>query len=560
MCGRFLFMKLRLKTVLAFVVLFAAIGQVAPQARLPFEKPTEPFAIKRGSSFEVSGSDPANALLPNGERPSKIAAEFLEAEELIRKQHINGRELTYKAMTSSILDGALKTLDPHSDFYDADEWREFLEEEESTYAGIGATIATYTRNGVDSTYVLATFAGSAAAGAKFKYGDRFININGTDVSEMESDDVRELLRGAAGTTLKVTVERAATGKLDAFYLRRGMIPQPSVPDAYILRPTVGYIAMTEGFTLTTGREFDDAVRKLNQQGMKSLILDLRGNGGGIVDQSIKVAERFLPRGTTVLTQKGRSRIDNRVWKANPLIQLTIPVVLLVDEDTASASEIVAGALQDRDRALIVGTRTFGKGLVQSVFDLPGGTGVTLTSARYLTPSGRSIQRDYSSVGNYDYYKHSTQAASIDRPFVETRTLTNRKVFGGDGILPDEIVERPALSDVQLRLLEPMFFFARDLVNGKIANLSTDAALADARATSLAFAKFALANPTFSISKADTEREAAFLANRLRYEIVLSQNGVTMADRVLIEDDIQAAKAVSSLPRAAELARVSSTYK
>lgn len=553
-------MKLRLNTVLALVALLASVGQVAAQARSPFDKPAEPFAIKRGSSFEISGSDPANALLPTGERPSRIAAEFFEAEELIRKQHIDGKKLTYKAMTSSILDGALKALDPHSDFYDADEWREFLEEEESTYAGIGATIATYTRNGVDSTYVLGTFTGSAAAGAKFKYGDRFININGTDVSEMESDDVREFLRGAAGTTLKVTVERAATGKLESYLLRRGMIPQPSVPDAYILRPTVGYIAMTEGFTLTTGREFDDAVRKLNQQGMKSLVIDLRGNGGGIVDQSIKVAERFLPRGTTVLTQKGRSRIDNRVWKANPLIQLTLPVVLLVDEDTASASEIVAGALQDRDRALIVGTRTFGKGLVQSVFDLPGGTGVTLTSARYLTPSGRSIQRDYSSVGNYDYYKHSTQAAAIDRPFVETRTLTNRKVFGGDGILPDEVVERPALTDVQLRLLEPMFFFTKDLVNGRIAGFDAEAALADSRYASAAFGKYVATNVGFGISRADVEHEAAFLANRLKYEIVLSQNGVTLAERVLLEDDIQAAKAVSSLPRAAELAHVSSKIK
>lgn len=553
-------MKLRLNTVLASIALFAAVTSVPAQARLPFDKPAEPFSITRGSSFDISGSDPANAIMPNGERPSKIAAEFFEAEELIRKQHIDGKQLTYKAMTSSILDGALKTLDPHSDFYDSDEWREFLEEEESTYAGIGATIATYTRNGVDSTYILGTFASSAAAGAQFKYGDRFINVNGTDVSEMESDDVRELLRGAAGTTLKVTVERAATGKLEAFYLRRGMIAQPSVPDAYILRPTVGYIAMTEGFTMTTGREFDDAVRKLSQQGMRSLVIDLRGNGGGIVDQSIKVAERFLPRGTTLLTQKGRSRIDNRVWKANPLVQLTIPVVLLVNEDTASASEIVAGALQDRDRALIVGTRTFGKGLVQSVFDLPGGTGVTLTSARYLTPSGRSIQRDYSSIGNYDYYKHSTQAAGIDRPFVETRTLTNRKVFGGDGILPDEVVERPALNDTQLKLLEPMFFFAKDLVNGRIFGLSTETALADARATSAAFAKFVVANRDFGIKPSEVESEATFLVNRIKYELVLSQQGVTFAERVLLEDDVQAAKAVSSLPRAAELARVSSRIK
>ncbi|HMT07684.1 MAG TPA: S41 family peptidase [Pyrinomonadaceae bacterium] len=553
-------MKLRSRLFHSSIALFCVASSLTAQARFPFDKPVEPFSISRGTFFEVSGSDPANALLPNGERPSKIATEILEAEELIRKQHIDGKKVTFQSMTRSALVGALKSLDPHSDFYDADEWREFLEEEESTYAGIGTTIATYTRNGVDSTYILGTFAGTAAAGAKFKYGDRFMNINGTDVSEMESDDVRELLRGAPGTTLKVTVERAATGKLEAFYLRRGTIPQPSIPDAYIVRPTVGYVAMTEGFTHTTGREFDDAVRKLTTQGMKSLVIDLRGNGGGIVDQSIKVAERFLPRGTTILTQKGRSRIDNKVWKSNVVNQLNIPVVLLVDEDTASASEIVAGALQDRDRALIVGTRTFGKGLVQSVMDLPGNTGMTLTSARYLTPSGRSIQRDYTSVGHYDYYKHSTQTAAIDRPFVETRTVTNRKVFGGDGIQPDEIVERPALTDAQVALQEPMFFFARDVVNGRVAGLDVEIALADTRALSVAFVKFMAANRGFNIANNVVEKESAFLANRLKYEIVLSQFGVTAADRVLLEDDVQAAKAVASLPRAAELARVSSSIK
>lgn len=557
-------MKLRSKLLHSSIAVLCVISNVTSnieaQARSPFDKPIEPFSISRGTSFEVSGSDPANALLPNGERPSKIASEFLEAEELIRKQHIDGRKATFQSMTRSALVGALKSLDPHSDFYDAEEWREFLDEEESTYAGIGATIAAYTRNGVDSTYVLAVFSGTAAAGAKLKYGDRFVDINGKDVSTMASDDVRELLRGASGTTLRVTVERAATGKLEAFYLRRGMIPQPSVPDAYILRPTVGYIALTEGFTLTTGREFDEAVRKLTGQGMKSLIIDLRGNGGGIVEQSIKVAERFLPRGTTILTQKGRSRIDNKIWRSNAGDQLDIPVVLLVNEDTASASEIVAGALQDRDRALIVGNRTFGKGLVQSVLDLPGDTGMTLTSARYLTPSGRSIQRDYSSIGLYDYYKHSTQAAAIDRPFVETRTLTNRKVFGGDGILPDEVVDRPELTKSQTALLEPTFFFARELANGRIAGLSVVSALSDTRLMSAEFAKFVATNRSFNISATVVDQESVFLANRLRYEIVLSQNGVTAADRILLEDDSQAAKATALLPRAAELARLSNKIK
>ncbi len=143
-------------------------------------------------------------------------------------------------------------------------------------------------------------------------------------------------------------------------------------------------------------------------GMKSLILDLRGNGGGIVDQAVKVAEKFLPAGTLILTQRGRSRIDNRVWKSKNTNPEQMPLVVLVNEDTASASEIVAGAFQDDDRAMIVGEKTFGKGLVQSVIDLPGRTGLTLTTARYVTPSGRSIQRDYSKIDLYDYYNHKTR--------------------------------------------------------------------------------------------------------------------------------------------------------
>jgi carboxyl-terminal processing protease len=263
--------------------------------------------------------------------------------------------------------------------------------------------------------------------------------------------------------MRLTVERASNNRVETVEMRRGRVPQPSIPDAYILRPGIGYIDLSEGFNYTTYTELDTAVQDLKRSGMRSLILDLRGNGGGIVNQAVKVAERFLPSGTLILTQQGRARIDNRTWRsANPRAE-TMPLVVLVDENTASASEIVAGAFQDDDRALIVGDKTFGKGLVQGVIDLPGGTGLTLTAARYLTPSGRSIQRDYSKIDLYDYFNHKTPAADIDNPYFEARTATNRPVFGGDGIEPDEVIKSDTLSNVQVGLLDTIFAFSREAV-------------------------------------------------------------------------------------------------
>lgn len=544
----------RIRTFASLLLVVSAVTNALGQPRLPFEKPIEPFSISSGKLFDASGG----SREAESQKQSGISAEILEAEEIIRRNHVSGRSISYESMTRSSLDGALKVLDPHSSFYDPVEWKDLLNEEESGYTGIGATIATFVKDGVSSTYVLSTSPGSAAAGAKLKYGDKFVEINGTDVSEKESTDVRDFLRGAEGSTLKITVERASTLQRESYLLRRKLIAQPSIPDSYILRPGIGYIALTEGFTFTTSTEFNLALKKLKQQGMTSLIVDVRGNGGGIVDQSVKVAEKFLPSGTVIASQRGRSRLDTRVWRSSELSPEKMPMVLLVDGDTASASEIFAGAMQDRDRALIVGSRTFGKGLVQSVLDLPNGTGMTLTSARYLTPSGRSIQRDYSKVGLYDYFNHTEQVAEIDRPFFEARTVTNRRVLGGDGILPDEVVADADLSVRQQRLIDPVFFFVRDLACGRIDGLS----LEKIERTQLlsAFSSYVTKNRHFRLAATDVSQERDFLRVRLDYEIELRTSGSILAQRVLIQDDLQAAKAVESLPNAAELARLASKRK
>ena len=547
-----------------------AYGQTAAQLNLPLNSPPDPFNLKRGSTFSASGGSPQayNESSETVTKTSQIAADIREAEELIGRNFIDSGKVTNGILTKSALTGALRSLDPHSNFFDRSEWKDLLDEQRSGYTGIGATIANFEKGGVTDTFVLSTFPGSPAFKAQLRYGDKLVAIDGEKMTGKSSDVVRDHIRGANGTVVRLTVERADSAHIEALQIRRNRVPQPSIPDAYILRPGVGYIALSEGFNYTTGEELDAAMQGLKRGGMRSLVLDLRGNGGGIVDQAVKVAEKFLPVGTLILTQHGRTRIDNRVWKSANLAAETMPLVVLVNEDTASASEIVAGAFQDNDRALIVGGKTFGKGLVQSVIDLPSSTGLTLTTARYLTPSGRSIQRDYSNINLYDYYNHTGQTAAVAGAYFEARTITDRRVFGGDGILPDESIKTDDLTAVQASLLDPLFFFAREVVSGRIAGQESYRAASVSfgqritpgnfpfnQKLSAAFQNYLKANTAWKIDDKTLQNQAAFIRLRLRYNIVTASYGSVSADQILIEDDPQVAKAVETLPRASQLAQL-----
>ena len=557
---------------IAYLLLLVSIacGQAAAQLKTPLNAPPEPFSLKRGSTFSASGGSLVAGAESNetSSKTSRIAADIREAEEIIGHNFVDSRKVSGNDMTKAALTGALRVLDPHSNFFDQAEWKDLLDEQRSGYTGIGATIANFERSGVIDTFVLSTFPGSPAFKAQLRYGDKVVAINGEKMMGKSSDVVRDKIRGANGTTLRLTVEHAETNRVETLEIRRNRVPQPSIPDAYILRPGIGYIALSEGFNYTTGEELEAVMRDLKRGGMRSLVLDLRGNGGGIVDQAVKVAEKFLPAGTLILTQRGRTRIDNRVWKSANTTAETMPLVVLVNEDTASASEIVAGAFQDNDRAMIVGEKTFGKGLVQSVIDLPSSTGLTLTTARYLTPSGRSIQRDYSKIDLYDYYNHTGPTAAVAGAYFEARTITDRKVYGGDGILPDENIKAEALTAAQAALLDPLFFFAREVVSGRIAGQESYRATPDSfgkrvtpsdlpfnNALSAAFQNYVKTNTTWKIDDKTLQTQAAFIKLRLRYNIVMASFGSVSADQVLIEDDSQVAKAVETLPRSAQLAQL-----
>jgi carboxyl-terminal processing protease len=509
-----------------------------------------------------------------------IERDFEEALKVVQEQYVDGQKLVYNDIFKSSIIGMLRSLDPHSNYYDRQEYDELKTDQRSEYFGIGASIQNYVRGEQADTYITATFDRSPAARAGLRFGDRIVEVDGVPMTGKSSLDVRDKIRGPRGSEVRLTLERAGDKRIEKIDITRDVVPQPSIPDAYMLKPGVGYIDMTRGFNYTTTDELVDALDALHAKGMKSLVLDLRNNPGGFLDQAIHVAEVFLKSGQRILTQKGRNGLrDNTYESRNSNPDLT-PLVILINESTASASEIVAGAMQDHDRALIVGQTSFGKGLVQSIIPLEGGGGLTLTSAKYFTPSGRLIQRDYSNGGFYDYYTHGglthdQKQAAKAAPGQEKRTDTGRAVYGGGGISPDEQVDARTVNLTQRRLLSPTFLFVRELVNGRVKGFESSRLLAgidfrsEPQIDSLrisdplfkVFKDFALSDPSFNLTSAQIDRYRSFVELELRFHIATANYGRVVADRVFImTDDPQVAKAVDVLPKARDLAMGSTNFK
>jgi len=504
-------------------------------------------------------------------KTAEVERDFEEALKVVQEQYIDGRKLNYNDAFKSSIIGMLRSLDPHSNYYDRDEFEELKTDQRSEYYGIGASIQNYVYGDQVDTYITATFYGSPAQRAQLRYGDRILEVDGVKMSGKASIEVRDKIRGPRGTVVKLTLERAADKRIQTLDIARDAVPQPSIPDAYMLKPGVGYIDMTRGFNYTTTDELLDQLTKLHARGMTSLVLDLRNNPGGFLDQAIHVAEVFLRNGQLILTQKGRNGFRDNTYESRNNSPDMTPLVILINENTASASEIVAGAMQDHDRAVIVGQTSFGKGLVQSIIPLEYGAGLTLTSAKYYTPSGRLIQRDYSNGGFYDYYTHG---AGVGRPTEpakpagpESKTDTGRAVYGGGGISPDESVSARTTNLTQRRLLSPMFAFSREFVNGRIRGFETNRAAridfehelepSELRITDAifkAYRDFVSSDPNYKTTAAVVDRYRPFVEMELRFNLVTAAYGRVMGDRVFITtDDPQVSKAVDVVPKARDLA-------
>lgn len=503
-----------------------------------------------------------------------IEEDVAEAMSLIESNYVE-KNLDYNELMKSTIDSMLHTLDPHSNYFDAKEFEQFRTDQSSRYFGIGATIGDLSDadGNVIATYIKATFDGAPANRAGLRYGDKIVEVNGVSMLGKPFSEVRTFLRGPRGTVAKMVVERYGTGKREAVEIIRDAVSQPSISEAYMIRPGVGYIAMTGGFNQTTFAEFRQAMETLKSQGMTQLVLDLRNNGGGLVNQAYFVANTFLAKGQTIFTQKGRLEGTADTYPSTNSTPDETTLVLLVNRNSASASEILAGALQDHDRALIVGENTFGKGLVQNPFQLEYGSMLLLTIAKYETPSGRLIQRDYSDGNLYSYYtKGGTYREEIpqSKPTgAESRTDSGRVVYGGAGITPDEVVKPRILSDesvrIQPKLINPIFAFSLDLAYGKIPGFETykadnpikfdyDIKANDFKITENVFQAFkSYAVQKYKISPAMIDKEREFVERNIRTELVTAAYGSQTSFQVFNEYDNQLLRAIELMPRAKQLA-------
>src|SRR5258707_8519959 len=395
----------------------------------------------------------------------KIENDYREAISTVEQKCAG--EIDYEKATQAAIQGMLCSVDPHSVYFPSAEFKKLKEDQSSSFYGIGVQILRHD----DGVYVQSVVEGTPAARAGLRYGDRIIEVDGKDARDWSSEEVSKNVRGGRGEPVQLKVERAGEEVAVNFKIVRDSVPLPSIRNAFMISTGTGYVGLVGGFQHTTDDELRESIATLRKDGMRQMILDLRNNPGGLLDQAIDVSSEFLPRDKVIVSVKGRSEYhEPAVYKSGGSNPEDVPLVVLINRNTASASEIVAGAIQDHGRGLIVGETSFGKGLVQHVFQLPFNTGLTLTTARYYTPYGRSLQRDYSSGSLYDYYvrhdqndnqqpiqpgqpspneaapPHSSNAPAF-------RTAAGRIFYGGGGITPD-IEARPlTATPVRARVIE-----------------------------------------------------------------------------------------------------------
>jgi len=529
-----------------------------------------------------------NGLSATGKTNSYHASDEIEKDYNEAISTITGNysgDIDYEKATQAAIQGMLSTLDPHSAYFPFSEFRKLKEDQDSRFYGIGVTIVQH-RDGV---YIQSAVEGTPAAKIGLKYGDKILEVDGKDARDWTSEQVSKNVRGGLGEPVTIKVDRAGSQAPLYFTIVRDSVPLPTIRNAYIIRPGTGYIGLTGGFQRSSDDELHQAIKRLDEQGMRQLILDLRGNPGGLLDQAIDVASEFLPRGQVVVSVKGRTEYsDPVVYKSSGSDPASVPLVVLINRNTASASEIVAGAIQDHGRGLIVGETSFGKGLVQRIFQLPFNTGLTLTTARYYTPYGRSLQRDYSSGSLYDYYTrhdpseiepqpsaspgnlNSPLALASPTPHPQTgpavKTAAGRVFYGGGGITPDIEVKESANTPGRFRIAEAAFHFTRQLASGVLPGLEsykvdkvqygknarpTDFPITDRLLE--AFRLYVRNQPELQVTPAQVDEELEYSKLRLRQEIITAAFSNDAGARVLLDSDTQVLKALDALPDAKRLA-------
>lgn len=453
--------------------------------------------------------------------------------------------------------GMLSRLDPHTAFLEPEDFSAMREKQHGSFFGLGIQI----QKRMGRITVIAPMEGTPAFKLGIRAGDVITHVEDEEIKEdVTTDEVVRKLRGPKGSQVTITIRRAGIDEPLKMTITRAEIPTYSVRYAFLLTPEVGYILLAD-FTHTSSRELKNAIERLEKQGMKRLLLDLRGNPGGVLEQSVDVADVFLERGSKIVYTRGRTGSSAQDYLApGDGYHFDKPLVVLVSRGSASASEIVAGAIQDHDRGLIVGQRTWGKGLVQSVYTLPYGAGLALTTAKYYTPSGRWIQRDFTDLLAYvnpdeDSAPEETEATKKEGEVFYTDA--GRTVYAAGGISPDVMVKNNRDSKLLSQLLArnvPFNFAVNWLV--KHPDVGRDVVVTPAiREEFFRFAettaKFSAADELRRLYAEDPNRELVDLA--IRVELVNAKHGLEAGWAVRATGDSQIQKALTLFGEAERVA-------
>ena len=455
-----------------------------------------------------------------------------------------------KAIYNGAIPSMLHTLDPHSNFFDPKQFAAMREEQRGQYYGVGMLVGPNGAGPTARTIVREPFTGSPAFKAGLRRGDIIMVVNDKKTDGLTTTEVTVLLKGQKGTPVQITVAREGSDKPLVFDVVRDEISRPSVAESFWVKPGIAYLDINL-FNENTSHEMEEQLNRLGENKIQGLVLDLRGNPGGLLNEGVEVAGHFLKKGMAIVKHRGRTSPEKVFTARRASSGREYPIVVLVDRQTASAAEIVSGALQDHDRGWIFGENTFGKGLVQTVFPLAENAGLALTTYHYYTPSGRLIQRDYSNISFVEYYTHKN---------LETRNMNDvkmtdsgRTVYGGGGISPDEKYQATKLNKFQIDIkfrkeaffhYAPKFFAERG--SSKLPqDWTPDNAAMDA------FHKFALKEKV-EFTEGEWIENLDWLKRELRQEVYITAFGKEASDRVGIENDPTVQKGIEAMPKAKQL--------
>jgi carboxyl-terminal processing protease len=455
---------------------------------------------------------------------------------------------TDKLIYDGAIPGMLRVLDPHSNFFDPKQYALFKEEQQGKYYGVGMTI----QQRDNLTVVLAPFVGSPAYKAGIRPGDVIQKVDGKPCEGLTSTEIADMLKGAKGTVVHISLGREGWDKPIEVTVTRDEIPRPGVEYFTMVKPGIGYVRVST-FNETTDVDLADALKQLDGSKLDGLIIDLRNNGGGLLNQAVGMADMFLDKNEIVVSHRGRASQERRYYAVRGNQGNAIPVVVLVNGQSASASEIVSGAIQDHDRGLIVGETSFGKGLVQTQFPLSEDTALLLTTARYYTPSGRLIQRDYNNVSLYDYHYNPQPPV---KPEVKL-TDSGRQVYGGGGITPDIVTAAPKPDDFQQLLFRRGVFYpvqqgVGDFTRfylGEKPEVTKDFVVTDQVIQEL---RKYLDQQKIKFTDQDIQANLSWLKWQIKREVFTSYFGLNDGYKVELQDDPQLEKAVEAMPQARAL--------